>query len=131
MYICHNIIIHLCLLMAKSMYSADFANTLWTLNFVNYPMYNNNWQYFDIKLGFPPSNSIDIHVTDLIFILFLICCTLYTHVSLLCKWFELINVLLLLLLLYNGTIFWHEPIIIGPCFWLFWFRGSKPDICMR
>jgi len=30
MYICHNIIIHLCLLMAKSMYSADFANKLWT-----------------------------------------------------------------------------------------------------
>ena len=28
MYICHNIIIHLCLLMAKSMFSADFANTL-------------------------------------------------------------------------------------------------------
>ena len=50
------------------------------------------WQYFGIKLGFPPSNSIDIHVTDLIFVLFLIFCTLYTHVSLLCKWFELINV---------------------------------------
>jgi len=30
MYICHNIIIHLCLLMAKSMFSADFANKLWT-----------------------------------------------------------------------------------------------------
>ena len=28
MYICHNIITHLCLLMAKSMFSADFANTL-------------------------------------------------------------------------------------------------------
>ena len=28
MYICHNIIIHLCLLMAKSMFSADFANKL-------------------------------------------------------------------------------------------------------
>ena len=50
------------------------------------------WQYFGIKLGFPPSNSIDIHVTDLIFVIFLIFCTLYTHVSLLCKWFELINV---------------------------------------
>ena len=33
MYICHNIIIHLCLLIAKSMFSADFANKLWTLNF--------------------------------------------------------------------------------------------------
>ena len=30
MYICHNIIIYLCLLMAKSMFSADFANKLWT-----------------------------------------------------------------------------------------------------
>ena len=30
MYICHNIIIHLCLLMAKSMFPADFANKLWT-----------------------------------------------------------------------------------------------------
>jgi len=30
MYICHNIVIHLCLLMAKSMFSADFANKLWT-----------------------------------------------------------------------------------------------------
>ena len=28
MYICHNIIIHLCLLMAKSMFPADFANKL-------------------------------------------------------------------------------------------------------
>ena len=28
MYICHNIIIHLCLLMAKSMISADFAYKL-------------------------------------------------------------------------------------------------------
>ena len=28
MYICHNIIIHLCLLMAKSMFSADLANKL-------------------------------------------------------------------------------------------------------
>ena len=28
MYICHNIIIRLCLLMAKSMFSADFANKL-------------------------------------------------------------------------------------------------------
>ena len=28
MYICHKIIIHLCLLMAKSMFSADFANKL-------------------------------------------------------------------------------------------------------
>ena len=34
---------------------------------------------------------IYIHVTDLIFILFLIVCTRYTHVSLLCKWYELIN----------------------------------------
>ena len=33
MYICHNIIIHLCLLMAKSMCSAGFANKLWTLNY--------------------------------------------------------------------------------------------------
>jgi len=28
MFICHDIIIHLCLLMAKSMFSADFANKL-------------------------------------------------------------------------------------------------------
>ena len=28
MYICHNINIHMCLLMAKSMFSADFANKL-------------------------------------------------------------------------------------------------------
>ena len=50
-------------------------------------------QYFGIILGFPPSNSIVIHITDLIFILFLIFCTRYTHVSLmLCKWFELINI---------------------------------------
>ena len=28
MYICHNIIIHLCLLMAKIMFSAVFANKL-------------------------------------------------------------------------------------------------------
>ena len=33
MYICHNI--HLCLLMAKSMFSADFANKLWTLIYLN------------------------------------------------------------------------------------------------
>ena len=31
MYICYNIIIHLCLLMANSMFSADFANKLWTI----------------------------------------------------------------------------------------------------
>ena len=37
-----------------------------------------------------------LHLCDLwllyLFILFLIFCNLYTHVSLLCKWFELINV---------------------------------------
>ena len=38
------------------------------------------------------SNIIVLNVTDLIFILFFIFCTLYTHVSLLCRWFELINV---------------------------------------
>ena len=33
--------------------------------------------------------------------------------------------------IYNGNSFWHGHIPIGPCFWLFWFIGSKPDICMR
>ena len=28
--------------------------------------------------------------------------------------------------IYNGTTFWHGPIILGSCFWLFWFSGSKP-----
>ena len=26
----------------------------------------------------------------------------------------------------NGTTFEHESISVGPCFWLFWFSGSKP-----
>ena len=39
-------------------------------------------------------------VTDLIFLLFLIFCTLYTHVSLLCKGFELINVFVVVVVVF-------------------------------
>jgi len=32
--------------------------------------------------------------------------------------------------IYNGITFWHRlhgPIILGPCFWRFWFNRSKPS----
>ena len=40
-YICHNII-YVCLLMAKSMFSADFANNLWNFETIEGYMHSNN-----------------------------------------------------------------------------------------
>ena len=50
----------------------------------------------------------------------------YARTNTLCRLTHVVNQPI-----YTITTCWYVPITLGPCFWLFWFSGSKPGICMR